>query len=109
MFNQLPDSCFKLPVIIPEYSRIAQSTYTRVIPLMMQFLVLKCVSTYTRGRLTSIHEYIRYICYEQPQYFSEELKTIPFACYIDYKHFQADEKQMLTKTMRCGIPPIYSC
>ena len=25
----------------------------------MQFLVLKCVSTYTRGRL--IHEYIRYL------------------------------------------------
>ena len=57
MFDQLPDLRFKLPVIIPKYSQIAESTYTRVIPLMMQFLVLKCVSTYTRGRL--IHEYIR--------------------------------------------------
>ena len=51
LFNQLPDLCFKLLVIIPKYSQIAESTYTRVIPLMMQFLVLKCVSTYTRGRL----------------------------------------------------------
>ena len=58
MFDQLPDLRFKLPVIIPEYSRIAESTYTQVIPLMMQFLVLKCVSTYTQGRL--IHEYIWY-------------------------------------------------
>ena len=46
-------------VIIPKHLQIVESTYTRVIPLMMQFLVLKCVSTYTRGRL--IHEYIRYI------------------------------------------------
>ena len=45
-------------VIIPKHLQIVESTYTRVIPLMMQFLVLKCVSTYTRGRL--IHEYIRY-------------------------------------------------
>ena len=59
LFNQLPDLCFKLLVIIPKYSQIAESTYTRVIPLMMQFLVLKCVSTYTRGRL--IHGYIRYV------------------------------------------------
>ena len=59
MFDQLPDLHFKLLVIIPKYSRIAESTYTRVIPLMMQFLVLKCVLTYTRGRL--IHEYIRYL------------------------------------------------
>ena len=44
-------------VIIPKHLQIVESTYTRVIPLMMQFLVLKCVSTYTRGRL--IHEYIR--------------------------------------------------
>ena len=58
MFDQLPNLCFKLPVIIPEYSRIAESTYTRVIPLMIQFLVLKCVSTYARGQL--IHEYMRY-------------------------------------------------
>ena len=43
-------------VIIPKHLQIVESTYTRVIPLMMQFLVLKCVSTYTRGRL--IHEYI---------------------------------------------------
>ena len=42
-----------------KYSQIAESTYTRVIPLMMQFLVLICISTYTRGRL--IHEYIRYV------------------------------------------------
>ena len=56
MFDQLPDLHFKLPVIIPEYSRIAESTYTWVIPLMMQFLVLKCISTYTRGRFyTSIY------------------------------------------------------
>ena len=48
MFDQLPDLRFKLQVIIPKYSRIAESTYTQVIPLMMQFLVLKCVSTYTR-------------------------------------------------------------
>ena len=47
MFDQLPELCFKLLVIIPKYSRIVESTYTRVIPLMMQFLVLKCVSTYT--------------------------------------------------------------
>ena len=46
-------------VIIPKHLQIVESTYTRVIPLMMQFLVLKCVSTYTRGRL--IHEYIRYV------------------------------------------------
>ena len=62
LFNQLPDLCFKLLVIIPKYSQIAESTYTRVIPLMMQFLVLKCVSTYTRGRL--IHGYIRYMQYK---------------------------------------------
>ena len=48
MFDQLPDLRFKLQVIIPKYSRIAESTYIWVIPLMMQFLVLKCVSTYTR-------------------------------------------------------------
>ena len=57
MFDNLPDLCFKLLVIIPKYSKIAESTCTRVIPLMMLFLVLKCVSTYTRGRL--IHENIR--------------------------------------------------
>ena len=59
MFDQLPDLRFKLIVIIPKHLQIAESTYTRVIPLMMQFLVLKCVSTYTRGQL--IHEYIRYL------------------------------------------------
>ena len=59
MFDQSPDLRFKLLVIIPKYSQIAESTYTRVIPLMMQFLVLKCVSTDTRGQL--IQEYIRYI------------------------------------------------
>ena len=48
MFDQLPNLRFKLLVIIPKYSQIAESTYTRVIPLMMQFLVLKCVLTYTR-------------------------------------------------------------
>ena len=46
--RSVTDLRFKLPVIIPEYSRIAELTYTGVIPLMMQFLVLKCVSTYTR-------------------------------------------------------------
>ena len=58
MFDQLPDLRFKLRVIIPKYSLIAESTYTRVIPLMMQFFVLKCVSTYTQGRL--IHKYCIY-------------------------------------------------
>ena len=57
MFDQLPDLRFKLLVIIPKYSQIAELTYTQVIPLMMQFLVLKCVSTYTQGRL--IPKYIR--------------------------------------------------
>ena len=46
MFDNLPDLCFKLLVIIPKYSQIAESIYTRVIPLMMLFLVLKCVSTW---------------------------------------------------------------
>ena len=58
MFYQVPDLRFKLLVIIPKYSRIAESIYTPVKPLMTQFLGLKCVSTYTRGRL--IHEYIQY-------------------------------------------------
>ena len=40
MFDQLPDLHFKILVIIPKYSRIAELTYTPVIPLMMQFLVL---------------------------------------------------------------------
>ena len=48
MFDQLPDLRFKLPVIIPKYSRIAETTYARVIPSMIQNLVLKCVLTYTR-------------------------------------------------------------
>ena len=59
LFNQLPDLCSKLLVTLPKYSQIAKSTYTRAIPLTMQFLDIKCASTYTRGRL--VHGYIRYI------------------------------------------------
>ena len=47
------------------------------------------------------------ICYKQPQYSGMKLKQFCFACHIDYKHFQADKKQILTKTTRPSIPPIY--
>ena len=50
-----------------------------------------------------------FICYEQLQYSGKELNQFHFACHTNYKHFQADEKQMLTTTTRPSIPPIYSC
>ena len=33
--------------IVPEYSRIAESTYTRVIPIIIQFFALKYQWNYT--------------------------------------------------------------
>ena len=48
MFDHLPNLRFKLIVIIPKHFQIAESTYTRVIPLMMQFFVLKRVLPYTQ-------------------------------------------------------------
>ena len=48
------------------------------------------------------------ICYEQPQCSGEKLNQFRFACPTDYEHFQADERQMLTKTKRDSIPPVYS-
>ena len=45
-----------------------------------------------------------------PTYCGEKLNQFRFACPTDYKHFQADEQQKLTRTtIRPSIPPIYSC
>ena len=54
MFDQLLNLRFKLLVITPKHSRIGKSSNTRVMPLMMQFLVLKSVSTYTRVHTISV-------------------------------------------------------
>ena len=50
-----------------------------------------------------------YICYKQPQYFGEKIYQFHFVSRTDYKHFQADEQQMLITTTTPSIPPIYSC
>ena len=34
------------------------------------------------------------------RYSGEELNQFRFACHTDYKHFHADEQQMLTKTSK---------
>ena len=49
------------------------------------------------------------ICFEYLQCLGKELKQFRFVCHTDYKYFQADEKQMLTKTTKLSILPIYSC
>ena len=49
------------------------------------------------------------ISYKQSQYSGEELNQFHFAFHTDYKHFQVDEQQMLIKTTRPSILPIYSC
>ena len=64
----------------------------------------------TNHLFTQTNRFTKYMyLYKQPQYFGEELNQFRFACYTDYKHFQANEQQLLTTTSRFSILPIYRC
>ena len=60
MFDQLPDLYFMLLVIIPKYSRIAKSTYTRVCNTFNDAIscLKMCIDLYTRSTYTRVYTVI---------------------------------------------------